>query len=262
MIDIHLHIIPSIDDGPATLAESRRALRTIEDAGYETVIATPHLRASLIAKKAALDEFLTIADDRWHEMLVAASDAAINLRFRRGYEIMLDEPRPDLSDPKLRLAKTKFVLVEFPGPEVPPNSDAALAWITDSGFTPIVSHPERYWDPEHGAASVFQWKDAGACLQLNMGSILGTHGPQIQKNAWWLLERGLVEYIGSDYHGRGEHLATKVREEMDRCQAMEQFTTLATTNPARLLDNDPPLEVSPVVQPKPSWRSRLFRRGR
>jgi hypothetical protein len=44
MIDLHTHILPALDDGPATLAESIGMARTAAAEGITTVVATPHVR--------------------------------------------------------------------------------------------------------------------------------------------------------------------------------------------------------------------------
>ena len=42
MIDIHLHILPGVDDGPATLQESLVLAQALVQEGVHEAIATPH----------------------------------------------------------------------------------------------------------------------------------------------------------------------------------------------------------------------------
>jgi protein-tyrosine phosphatase len=44
MIDLHVPILPGIDDGPRTLDESLRIARAAVDDGIAVVAATPHVR--------------------------------------------------------------------------------------------------------------------------------------------------------------------------------------------------------------------------
>src|SRR4029453_812823 len=44
MIDLHSHILPDLDDGPANLAQSLQLGRPAEADGIQIVAATPHLR--------------------------------------------------------------------------------------------------------------------------------------------------------------------------------------------------------------------------
>ncbi len=55
------------------------------------------------------------------------------IRFKRGFEVMLDVPNADLSDPRLTLGGTRFVLVEFPSMILAPNSAQALLNIMVEG---------------------------------------------------------------------------------------------------------------------------------
>ena len=44
MIDLHSHLLPGIDDGPRTLAESVEMARVMAADGVTLVAATPHVR--------------------------------------------------------------------------------------------------------------------------------------------------------------------------------------------------------------------------
>ena len=43
MIDLHSHILPGIDDGPATMEGSLDLARAAVEAGTRTILATPHI---------------------------------------------------------------------------------------------------------------------------------------------------------------------------------------------------------------------------
>ncbi|HEY4387673.1 MAG TPA: CpsB/CapC family capsule biosynthesis tyrosine phosphatase, partial [Ktedonobacteraceae bacterium] len=42
MIDTHVHILPGIDDGPATVADALTMARTLVQEGVRIAAATPH----------------------------------------------------------------------------------------------------------------------------------------------------------------------------------------------------------------------------
>lgn len=66
MIDLHVHILPGIDDGPKDLSESLRMCRLAYADGIHTLVATPHLNPGLyhspqkniLAKVAELNQNL------------------------------------------------------------------------------------------------------------------------------------------------------------------------------------------------------------
>ena len=94
-----------------------------------------------------------------------------DLDLHRGHEVMLDIPDPDLSDPRLRLAGTAFVLVEWPGLQVPPSTLSGSrhgSWIPESGpSSPTPSATEGWTGTRFFQGSGGQ---RGALLQVNYGS--------------------------------------------------------------------------------------------
>ena len=53
MIDLHCHVLPGIDDGPATVAEAIALARGARDDGITTIAATPHVDYSYPAVDSA-----------------------------------------------------------------------------------------------------------------------------------------------------------------------------------------------------------------
>src|SRR3954454_10311330 len=43
IVDLHAHVLPGLDDGPADEAESTDVLEMLADEGVTTVVATPHV---------------------------------------------------------------------------------------------------------------------------------------------------------------------------------------------------------------------------
>src|SRR5262245_28844539 len=105
MIDIHTHLLPGVDDGSKSLEASLEVLRRFAEHGVTTVVCTPHLEASR-AREAPHQQH-----DELLARLVASSTRPPELR--RGWEILLDVPGSDLSDPRLGLGGSSARLVEF-----------------------------------------------------------------------------------------------------------------------------------------------------
>lgn len=245
IIDFHNHVIPGVDDGASDDVEAAFALRSLAEQGVTHVVATPHVEGSLTLRRHGLERRLVELDNGWAALLRVAAEQAPELVLHRGAEVMLDTPEPDLSDPRLRLAGGTFVLVEYPFMMVPPHSGAAISAIIRAGFTPIVAHPERYTGVRD-AVLPGQWRAHGARLQVNAGSVTGRYGPQAKENAMALLERGLVDYLCTDYHARGRPSVQGARALLAELGAAEQADLLTIVNPRRLLDGEPPLQLEPI----------------
>lgn len=250
--DFHSHLVPGVDDGARTLNDSLDAIGRMTDAGVRRIVTTPHLRASLIRDA----ETLEVMDRQWEVVKAAASERYPDLDFRRGFEIKLDVPVPTLSDPRLRLGGTRFVLVEWPMFQVPPRTADVLARLREAGCVPIVAHPERYDGIDPDLEVVRSWKAAGAHLQCNYGSLVGQYGAAPAHLALRMLAAGLLDYLSSDFHGRPHYrlyLEAGVSEVLAH-GGEEQASLLAETNPARLLRDLPPLPVPRLEVARPLTR--------
>lgn len=233
MIDIHTHLLPAVDDGSRTFEQSLAVLDMFVQSGVEVVVCTPHLDASA-ARRAPHDK---------HRLLLSelAAQAPDSIRLLSGWEIMLDLPGADLTDPRLCLGDSTAILVEFPRLSLPPNAAAELFRIRMSGRVPVVAHPERY----HGcsATMVREWKGAGAVIQVDVAAVL--RSPRRQDLALRLLAEGLVDCFASDTHGDSRALGP-ARRWMEEMGADRQAELLTKTNAGRVLQNLEPLPVPPM----------------
>ncbi len=258
MLDFHNHLMPAVDDGAGDISESRAGLETLRNQGIREVITTPHLRGSLTLRPRDLAGFLGILDEAWESLVTLAAEEFPDLRVERGVELMLDVPNPKLDDPRLRLAGTSYVLVEFPAFTVPPHSTLAIRDLRQNGWTPIIAHPERYSNMPGSYDLVADWRDAGALIQVNSGSILGYYGPAAKRLAWTILEAGYVDYLSSDYHSRGKCAVAECAVLMKSKGGVALHRSLTDTNPRRLLRDEGPLPVpSFETGVSPFWRRVL-----
>lgn len=256
MIDFHNHLIPGVDDGASDAAQSRAALEAFRAQGVDRVVCTPHVSGDATRRPGELVQVLGALDRGWAELAAVAAGFP-DMQVMRGAEVMLDTPEPDLSDPRLRLAGTRFVLVEFPFMVIPPNGPRALFDLKMAGWSPVLAHPERYANAQESLDDAEEWRRVGALLQVNCGSLLGKYGDRAHRLAWGLLERGWADYLSSDYHARGTCPVAECRGELERRGAAEQAVLLTETNPARLLAGQAPLPVPPAAARRPLWRRVL-----
>ena len=244
MADLHTHVIPAVDDGAPDLESAINTLRTMYENGVTAVAATPHLNASNLNSPRRAR-----ADKMWPELESQASQDVPELELHRGYEIQLDTPELDLSDPALRLAGTRYALVEFFSFTVPDRSAEALGRITARGYVPIIVHPERYWGYDPDFSIIPRWREVGALLQVNSGSLLGEYGDGVRQTALSFLKHGLIDIIASDNHARPNRCPS-LRDAWDflvKRHAEEQARLLLSTNPHRILKDESPVPVGRVA---------------
>lgn len=258
-VDFHNHLIPGVDDGAQTLEESVEALECFRRDGVNVVVATPHIDASLTLEPDELRRRLAEIDAGWALLKDAAARDFPDMTLHRGCELALDVPKPDLTDARLRLNGGRYVLIEFPFMTVPPRASHVIGSLRETGYVPIIAHPERY----HGVSGVEparKWRESGAFLQVNGGSLLGRYGAEPRRLAFEMLGQSLADYICSDYHARGVPQTSEYEALLIDMGASEQASTLMRTNPARMLEGLEPLPVTPVIEKKSLWRrvSKIF----
>jgi len=233
VIDLHTHLIPGVDDGSHTVEQSVEVLQRFSRQGVTAVCCTPHLKASE-ADAAPCAEMDALLGD--------LTDAAPPVpALHRGFEILLDVPAPVLGDRCLRLAGSRYVLVEF-GRLVPAEASVEiLARVVEQGVVPILAHPERYavCTPELGA----RWRKAGAALQVDATTLRGESRRAARARA--LLEAGCASIVASDNHGDGRSIAAAV-DWLTSHGGAAQAQLLAVDNPASILADRPLAEVPPL----------------
>lgn len=256
--DLHSHLVPGVDDGSRSIEDTVEGIERMTRAGIRKVITTPHVDASLARDPQAFAAHMDAVDRAWDEVRIEVAQAYPEVDFRRGHEVMLDVPDPDLSDARLRLDGTSFVLLEWPRLQLPPGTPEVLARLRSAGLRPIVAHPERYIGFDRELELANEWRRAGGYLQMNYGSLTGRYGPEARSLAFRLLKRGWVDYVSTDFHGR-PHLKLFRREAVEILEEMgaeEQLGLLSVTNPQRVFRDEDPLPVPPIFGERSVW-SRL-----
>lgn len=251
--DIHNHLVPDVDDGARTVEETLESVQRLTREGVRKIITTPHLDGSLHLEPASLEERLSEVTEAFEMAAAAVRQHFPEVDFRRGHEVMLDVPDVDVSDPRMRLGGTRFVLLEWPRLHLPPGTARVLRRLHEEGYLPIVAHPERYIGFDMQLAD--RWKEAGALLQVNYGSLEGRYGADARGAAFRLLRRGLVDYLASDFHGRSDRQVylAEARKRLEDLGAGEAFVTLALTNPARVFRDEPPMPVPLLPAERGFW---------
>lgn len=251
LTDLHSHLVPGVDDGSRTLEESLESVGVFHEAGVRRIVTTPHLDGSLTHDPEGFEATMDEMDRSWASLLQRGEEEFPGTELHRGFEIMLDIPDPDLTDQRLRLGGTRFVLVEWAWSGIPPGTLRVLARLKEGGLTPILAHPERYRGLED-LRLAGAWRKAGALLQMNYGSLVGRFGDLPRKRALELLERGWIDLLSSDFHGRPglSPDLEEAREALAGLGGNEQFEILAGVNTLRILRDQDPDPVPPLTMQK------------
>ena len=233
--DIHFHLLPGVDDGPETLADSVELARAAVADGTRTVVCTPHVRPDFVTDPLELAE-------RVRELRDALTRAAVPLELRCGGELGHDLAGT-LSQPQLEAiaqgpAGNRWLLVEAPFEGLTAEFQAATAELRERGFGVVVAHPERVaFADTDGLAALRHELEQGSVAQLNAQSLLGEHGADAERAARAYVAQGLAGLVASDAHGtlRPPSLGAACSALLDAGVSPGKAWSLTRAEPGRLL---------------------------
>lgn len=232
MIDTHLHVLPAIDDGSRSTAESLEILQNLIDLGFTDAICTPHYLPDSDycpnnqRKRAVFSALQT-----------AAQHLPINLHL--GNEAYIDTDLYNLIQAdEIQLIGDRFLLFELPFYAEFQGLPDLLHNLKVKGITPILAHPERYVYFQENYGLVDQFKASGLLFQSNYGSIVGQYGKSAEKLVKYLFKNGYVDFLGTDIHRANSQVFLKfprIKRKIIRLIGVENFEQIIA-NAKELID--------------------------
>jgi protein-tyrosine phosphatase len=238
-VDLHLHLLPGVDDGAPDETAAVEHARRMVAAGVTVATVTPHVGSPYF------ETVLAEIPERTAALQAVLDAEGVALALRAGGEIHPEAAGTLEADALEVIAHgppgARWVLAEVPFAGVDAAFAAALAHLHDQGFGIVVAHPERAANLLDGGLALLRPAlAAGAVLQVNACSLMGRQGPEAQKAAQRLVRTRLAYIIASDGHpGTREH-------------------TLADGEPAALAAGASPAQLQQLTQANPRF---LLRHG-
>lgn len=195
-VDIHSHLLPSIDDGVKTVYQSAYILEQFENHGIKKVITTPHVMQDVWPNSS---HTITNSLKEVKEVLVPLGITKIEVQASAEY--MMDDLFYERikSNDILPLHKD-YILVEMSTFSPPINLTEILFEIKLAGYIPILAHPERYTFYQNDLKKFDVLKNSGFLFQLNLLSLSGYYGEGIKLFAKKLVDNGYIDFTGTDVH--------------------------------------------------------------
>jgi protein-tyrosine phosphatase len=192
-VDIHCHLLPGLDDGPADEAESLEMARILASAGFSEVYCTPHLI------RGAYDNPPERVRDAVAALQKTLDRAQVPLKLHPGTEYYLDEYLPLYLNDPLTIGGS-FLLVESPSRVDPAFLLDSIYQVVRKGLTPILAHPERCAVLDPDKETVKRLGEMGCLFQQNIGSFAGIYGEHVRLRALAYLKNGLCGRAATDAH--------------------------------------------------------------
>ena len=199
MIDIHCHLLPGIDDGPADLAMALALADQAVVNGVTHSVVTPHIHPGRWDKSKTQIREATASFRK--RLAVAKIPLALGFaaEVRIGEDILSMLPNKQI--PFLGAWEgQKVMLLEMPHDRILPGTEKVVSWLLQRGVLPMIAHPERNKDVMRRIDKLQPLIDMGCLFQITAGSLVGQFGDSAQECALALLKMGVVTVLASDAH--------------------------------------------------------------
>lgn len=198
MIDLHLHVLPGIDDGAASYREAQEMCRLAAADGVEVLVATPHQRTPLWDNRDP--QALAALRERLQEEVGERPQLLAGAEIRVDSEL-LDELAGIPENGVLPLAGSRYLLLELGRNDSRADPALVVHETLVAGWIPILAHPEFIPLLCEDLPLMHRLADMGALFQITAMSIGGEFGRYTRDRCAALLDEGLVHFVASDAHG-------------------------------------------------------------
>lgn len=235
-VDLHCHFLPAVDDGVRSDAEALELLRALSAAGFERVVATPHMRPGMFDNDR---DVLTRAFARFEEVVKqdpgGSGTPALALASEHYFDDVVFQRL--LAGEGLPYPGGHAVLLEFYDMDFLPAIGQRLFDLRRRRLIPVIAHPERYRCFWKSHARLVELVSAGAAALLDTAALVGKYGKEPQKAARRMLDEGVYAAACTDAHRPAD--LEEVREGMryvERRFGGEYLHRLLRLGPLEILD--------------------------
>ena len=225
MIDIHSHILFSVDDGAISLEESIEHIEKAISLGYTGIVCTAHYKVLEFENEKYEEKFNILQREVFKRKL------PINLY--RGNELDLREGVMKAIDKVYTINNSKYILIEFSRPLIYQAYIKIIDNLIDRGYVPVLAHIERYpYIKFHDFMKLYEKK---VIFQMNLSTV-----KNMSKKIKFLLEEGYIQVVGTDAH-RVENRNYDVShylEELKKIVGEKRYIELTKENPRRIVMNE------------------------
>lgn len=195
-VDMHSHLLPGLDDGVKDFNESLDLIKALKALGFRKLITTPHVMGDFYRNDPA-----TIKD-KLQQLQKMVEQEGINIEIEAAGEYFLDEWFDEkLEKGDLLTFGNGYLMVETSFMNRPSQLKETFFRIGIKGYKPVFAHPERYiYLYEDFKEYEELYHEKGVYFQINLNSLQGYYSPQVRETAEKLIDRGMVDFMGTDAH--------------------------------------------------------------
>lgn len=195
-IDMHSHLIPGIDDGSKSMEESLELIQRLSSYGLKKIITTPHIMSEYYRNTP---EIIRMGLE---DLRKAVKKEGIPIEIDAAAEYYMDEIFLDKvkNGGELLTFGDNHILVETGFINRPQMLLETFFQLEMAGFKPVFAHPERYQYLLADKKLQEDLIERNTIFQINLLSLTGFYSKQVKDFAEVLLEKGNVQFFGTDCH--------------------------------------------------------------
>lgn len=201
MVDFHSHVLPGVDDGSVSAAQSVQMLRLAETQGVHLMAATPHFYPTEDTPESFLKRRDAAASLLCQELRKEESAPALLL----GAEVYYFQGMSNCAQlPDLQLGQTGMLLLEMPSTVWTDSMFREISSIHEqTGLRVVLAHVERYL-PRHRQSDFWRRLDElDVLIQSNAEFFLSYW---TRRTALRMLDQGKIHLLGSDCHNLNDRI--------------------------------------------------------
>lgn len=234
MVDIHSHILPSIDDGSTSWEMTLEMCEIAVNDGITHMVASPHSDDTYKYDRIAYQHLLEDLRAR----MAGRLEFSLGCDFHMSFENITAVRR----DPSLFcIGNSNYLLVEFSNFGISRQMLKTVEEFLDFGLFPIVTHPERNRMLQATPELVLDMANAGCVIQVTANSLTGFWGNSAKKMSEWLLKKNVVHVLATDAHDPKHRVPvlSKGRAAAAAIVGDEIASLLVNANPRAIVNGQP-----------------------
>jgi protein-tyrosine phosphatase len=196
VIDLHMHVVPKVDDGARSMEEAIEMIKSSISQGVGEIFCTSH---NGYTKEQSLEYF-----KQFEALSERVKKENLNVRLHQGCEILTEESEIDdilyCVDKGYfpTLGNSKCILLEFYTGVMPSEASNVVRKVVERGYVPIIAHMERNYNLSEFMVGLLV--EMGALVQINAYSLEEETSERRRDRARRLLHKGYVHFLGTDAH--------------------------------------------------------------
>ncbi len=191
-IDMHSHLIPGVDDGAKDIEDSLNLITGLKELGFAQLYTTPHTLQDIHPNT-------NITLQKGFSLLNGKLPKGIQLNLSSEY--YLDEQFfEQVNTGAVLPLPGNRLLIEFSQIARPHDLEERIFDLGIKGYQIILAHPERYLFFHKQFNYYTRLKEMGVELQVNALSLTEHYGKNIKQIAEKLIEKDMIDFIGTDIH--------------------------------------------------------------